>query len=83
MAKWKKESMDDNRGATMFGNLSSQNTQAANASALFLIQLLRYLHQWSISFGLSPDKSPSPFYKAYKKLKDDGVKFPARSSRSP
>ena len=86
LARHKKNVLDENRGSDLFGNLSIQSSEAAQASAEFLKVLLTSIRAWAHQFGTGPDNQPSVFYKAYKTLEAEGVKFPpaeARGRRAP
>jgi hypothetical protein len=76
MGRYKRQSMDDNRGADMFGPQSTGSTEHMQASAEFLRTLLSSMKIWAQQFGQGPDGQPSPFLKAYKTLEREGVQFP-------
>ena len=76
LGRYKRQSMDDNRGADMFGPQSTGSTEHMQASAEFLRTLLSSMKIWAQQFGQGPDGQPSPFLKAYKTLEREGVRFP-------
>ena len=76
MGRYKRQSLDDNRGADLFGPQSTGSTEHMQASAEFLRCLLSYMKIWAQQFGQGPDGLPSVFLKAYRTLEREGVKFP-------
>ena len=76
LGRYKRQSIDDNRGADLFGPQSTGSTEHMQASADFLRSLLAYMKIWAQQFGQGPDGQPSPFLKAYKTLEREGVRFP-------
>ncbi len=82
LARHKKLLQDENRGNDLFGNLSVQSAESAQASAEFLRTLLISIRAWAHQFGSGPDGQPSAFYKAYKALEAEGVKFPPAESKN-
>lgn len=82
LARHKKMLTDEGRGSDLFGTLSAQSTEAALASAEFLRTLLSSIRAWAHQFGSGPDGQPSVFFKAYKALEAEGVKFPPSENKS-
>lgn len=76
LGRYRRQSLDDNRGADMFGPQSTGSTEHMQASADFLRALLADMKIWAQQFGQGPDGQPSAFLKAYKTLEREGVRFP-------
>jgi len=82
LARHKKLLMDDNRGGDLFGSMSAQSSEATQASVDFLRTLLISIRAWAHQFGSGPDGQPSAFFKAYKSLEAERVKFPSAENKN-
>jgi len=65
------------RGEDIFGAISLKSEENKQASADFLVCLLRYIQAWAARFGRYGDGRNTPYLEAYIKLTSMGVTFPS------